>query len=172
MVQNAFLFAWECLHLYINNNCVNNSKMFGNNCTQRFWTYLIGCWQNDNIERLEVLTIVILWIHNINSRFKFTARDALAYLKILHQSQFLPLKFVLSKSLSLLFRLACKMHTTWVCQVQLLFIMHIKKRCIFRNTYCLLLLYVLIWLYCLIFFHFSRDQNSDFSGKVCWVIYT
>ena len=50
------------------------SKNFGNNCTQRFWTFHIGCWKNDNIERLEVLTIVILWIHTINSLFKCTAR--------------------------------------------------------------------------------------------------
>ena len=130
MIQNAFLFTWECLHLYTNNNFVNKSKNFGNNCTQRFWTYLIGCWKNYNIERLKVLTIVI------NSLFKFTARVALIFitcivasasaialaLTILQQSQFLLPKFVLSKSLSLLFSLACKMHTTWVCQVQLLFI--------------------------------------------------
>ena len=79
---------------------------------------------------------LILWIHTINSLFKCTARVALIFitcivasasaialaLKILKQSQFLPFKLVLSKSLSLLFSLAFKMHTTWVCQVQLLFI--------------------------------------------------
>ena len=137
MIQNAFLFTWECLHFYTNNYFVNKSKNFGNNCTQRFWTYLIVAEKTTILKDLRYWpSWLILWIHTINSFFKCTARVALIFitcivasasaialaLKILQQSQFLPLKFVFSKSLSLLFSLACKMHTTWVYQLQLLFI--------------------------------------------------